>query len=105
MIEPVADMLKVPHNRIYANNIFYNTDGTYKGFDDKEPTSRDGGKPKVMKMLIDQFSYEHVVMIGDGATDLQARPPAHAMIGYGGIAQREKVMNGADWFVHDFKEL
>ncbi len=44
-------------------------------------------------------------MIGDGATDLQARPPAHAMIGYGGIAQREKVMNGADMFVTHFDQL
>ena len=61
MIEPVADMLAVPHTRIYANNIFYNPDGLYKGFDDKEPTSRDGGKPKVMGMLIEKFDYKHVV--------------------------------------------
>jgi len=44
-------------------------------------------------------------MIGDGATDLEARPPASAFIGFGGIVTREKVQKGADWFVTDFKTL
>jgi phosphoserine phosphatase len=44
-------------------------------------------------------------MIGDGATDMQARPPAKAFIGYGGIIEREKVKNGADWFIKDFNEI
>jgi phosphoserine phosphatase len=30
-------------------------------------------------------------MVGDGATDMQAKPPADAFIGFGGIAVREKV--------------
>ena len=44
-------------------------------------------------------------MVGDGATDLEARPPADGFIGYGGIVVREKVKAGADWFVTDFSEL
>jgi phosphoserine phosphatase len=44
-------------------------------------------------------------MVGDGATDLEARPPADGFIGYGGIVVREKVKAGADWFVTDFAEL
>jgi hypothetical protein len=42
---------------------------------------------------------------GDGATDMQARPPADAFIGYGGIVIRKAVQEGADWFVTDFAEL
>jgi len=44
-------------------------------------------------------------MVGDGATDMQARPPADAFIGYGGIVVREPVRRGADWFVTHFDEL
>jgi len=46
-------------------------------------------------------------MIGDGATDLEARQDGGAdiFIGYGGIAEREKVLAQADWAVWDFKEL
>lgn len=55
MIEPVASMLGIPFHRIYANNLLFEDDvlGTYKGFDDQEPTSRDGGKPKVVKTLLE----------------------------------------------------
>lgn len=35
----------------------------------------------------------------------QAKPPAEAFIGYGGVAVREAVRDGADWFVNDFGPL
>ena len=44
-------------------------------------------------------------MVGDGATDLQARPPADVMLGFGGIAVRPAVRDGADWFVYDFASV
>ena len=58
-----------------------------------------------MRRLKEKFGYERVVMVGDGATDMQARPPADAFIGFGGIAVREAVRDGADWFVTDFEEM
>lgn len=104
MILPVAEKLLIPSHRVFANTILFNeTDGSYASFDAKEPTSRDGGKKAVVQQLIDQHGYDGVVMIGDGATDMQARPPASAFIGYGGIVVREKVKEGADWFITDFK--
>ena len=104
MILPVADKLLIPSHRVIANILFYNeADGSYSSFDTTVPTSRDGGKRVVVQQLIDQHGYNGVVMIGDGATDMQARPPASAFIGYGGITVREKVQQGADWFIHDFQ--
>ena len=44
-------------------------------------------------------------MFGDGATDMQARPPADAFVGFGGIVIRENVKKGSDWFVTDFDEV
>ena len=72
MIEPVADSLRIPIHRIYANNLlFSNTaDGTFEGFDTNELTSRDGGKPAVLNRLIALYGYESIVMIGDGVTDM-----------------------------------
>lgn len=32
----------------------------------------------------------------------QAKPPAEAFIGYGGVTVREAVQKGADWYVRDF---
>lgn len=103
MIYPVAALIRVPVHRVFANNLLFAPDGSYSGFDPEEPTSRDGGKPAVVQRLKDEHGYSPVVMIGDGATDMQARPPADAFIGFGGVVVREKVRQGADWFVTDFR--
>jgi len=105
MINPIALQLGISVSNIYANNLFFTEDGEYDGFDINEPTSKDGGKSKVVQELIDKYDYKCVIMIGDGATDMQARPPAKAFIGYGGIIEREKVKNEADWFIKDFNEI
>lgn len=105
MIYPVADRLRIPRHHVYANTILFDpVTGNYTGFDRNAPTSRDGGKAEVLQRLKVKYpSYANgLVMVGDGATDLQARPPADLMIGYGGIIVRETVAKGADWFVRDF---
>ena len=109
MIEPVADILHIPRDQIYANTILFEQDGDgegrYKSFDPKEPTSADMGKPKALSQIQQRGGYERMVMVGDGATDAQAKPPAAAFIGFGGVAVREKVRQDADWFVTDFGVL
>ncbi|KAJ8607761.1 hypothetical protein CTAYLR_008613 [Chrysophaeum taylorii] len=106
MIEPVAlDALGVQATEIFANTIIWRGDGEYAGFDATEPTASEGGKPKVVEFLKKTRGYDTVVMIGDGATDLQAKPPADAFIGYGGVAQRDIVLENADWFITDFGDL
>jgi phosphoserine phosphatase len=105
MINPVAEALQIPLHRVYANNLIFKDDGSFQGFDETEPTSRDGGKPSVIQSLKDAHGYDIVVMVGDGATDMQARPPADAFIGFGGIVVRESVKAGSDWFVTDFQVI
>ena len=55
--------------------------------------------------LKEQFNYAPLVMVGDGATDIQAKPPADLTVGFGGIVEREAVRKNADVFVWDFKQL
>ena len=64
---------------------------------------RDGGKPAVISKLKNDYGYNPIIMIGDGATDMQAKPPADAFIGFGGVVEREKVKLNADWYIYDFK--
>ena len=109
MIHPVADALAIPRGRVFANTILFHppaAGGGYAGVDAEAPTRRDGGKAEVLARLRAAHGYKHMVMVGDGATDLQARPPADAMLGYGGVAERDAVKKGACWFIRDFeKEL
>ncbi|GMH78906.1 hypothetical protein TL16_g07972, partial [Triparma laevis f. inornata] len=105
MIEPIASVLNIPHENILANNILHNADGDYTGFDPEEPTSRDLGKPAALSTIQSSKGHQNIIMIGDGATDAQAKPPAVAFIGYGGVQDRDAVREKADWFVYDFEEL
>ena len=106
MINPIADQLNIPRTRIYANNIFFDRiTGEYAGFDDSELTSRDGGKSAVIAKLKAEYGYSPVLMVGDGATDMQAKPPADATIGFGGVAERENVKAVADWYIYDIQDM
>ncbi|KAE8911781.1 hypothetical protein PF005_g9086 [Phytophthora fragariae] len=105
MIEPVAEEVAIPLYNIYANTIFFDDDGNYSGFDDAELTSRDGGKAKAIDVIKRIHGYEKIAMVGDGVTDLQARPPADLFVGFGGIVTRDVVKEGADLFVTDFDHL
>jgi len=108
MIEPIAEVVHVKKTDIYANSFMFHEDGSWKCHDDTEPTSRAGGKAKVVAELKAKHGYTTVVMVGDGATDMEARDVeggADAFIGFGAIQVREKVKAGADWFVMDFDEM
>jgi phosphoserine phosphatase len=105
MIEPVASQLNIPTENILANTILFDDDGNYLDFDPNEPTSRDMGKPKALEMIESQKHYHNMVMVGDGATDAQAKPPAKAFIGFGGVIERAAVKEKADWFVTDFADM
>ena len=105
MINPVAEILNIPIENIFANNLIFDELGNYSSFDCTEPTSRSGGKPTVIQNLKDRFGYNRVIIIGDGATDMEASPPADLFIGFGGNVVREKVKAGAEKFVVSFDEM
>ena len=105
MIEPIARELCVAKTNIVANTILFDAKGNYVGFDVNEPTSADMGKPKALQAIKDEFGYKTMVMVGDGATDAQAKPPADAFIGFGGVVTRASVKEKACWFVTDFVDI
>lgn len=106
MIHPVAESLGLPYHNVYANTILFDTIGYYAGFDTNAPTSYDGGKAETVRQLrLAADNKGPWIVIGDGITDLQARPPADICIGYGGVVTREAVKIGADIFITDFRQL
>ncbi|XP_052753246.1 phosphoserine phosphatase isoform X1 [Galleria mellonella] len=105
LIEPVAEKLGIPSSHIFANRLKFYFNGEYAGFDENEPTSRSGGKGLVIRRLKEQHGYQRLIMIGDGATDAEACPPADGFIGFGGNVTREEVRKKASWYVTDFQEL
>ena len=54
-----------------------------------------------------QYGYAPLVMVGDGATDAEARRPGGAdiFIGYGGAVRRPAVAAAADWYVLSIQPL
>lgn len=80
--------------------------GDYAGFDVNQPTSRTGGKGEAITQIRHALRQDTTItMIGDGATDLEASPPADNFIGYGGNVVREEVRNRAQYYVVGFEQL
>lgn len=105
IILPAAKILNIPTQNVFANKLKFYFNGDYAGFDDNQPTSSSGGKAIVARIIKKERGVKTLVMVGDGATDMEAVPPADAFIGYGGNVIRESVKEKAAWFVTDFKEL
>ena len=104
IVDPVAKKLNIPSKNVFANRLLFNEDtGAYMGFDEDEMTSDSGGKGRVIEYLKEKYGYQRLIMIGDGATDMEA--DADGFIGFGGNVVREKVRDGAAWFVTSFYQL
>lgn len=71
----VEIFLNLQENICISNLSFCCFLGEYAGFDETQPTAESGGKGKVIAHLKEQFHFKKVVMIGDGATDMEACPP------------------------------
>nr|XP_039250109.1 phosphoserine phosphatase-like [Styela clava] len=105
IINPTAKMIGIPREDILANKFLYYYTGQCVSADESLPTCRSGGKAKAIEELRKKHGYKKIVMIGDGATDLEACPPADAFIGFGANVVREVVKEKANWFVYSFQEI
>lgn len=102
-IRPLADFLDV--ERVEAVDLFFGEDGAYESYDRDYPTTRNGGKKEVAESLRREGGYDRVVMVGDGVSDLEAKPVVDLFIGFGGFAAREAVKKESDYFVHSLTEV
>ena len=103
IIRPLADFLGVA--RIEAVDLDFGPDGSYRGYDTAFPTTRSGGKPEIIRSLRAELAPERVVMVGDGASDLETLPAVDLFIGFGGYVAREKVRRGSPAFVTSLADI
>lgn len=102
-IEPLAAHLGI--DRIEAVDLFFDENGDYKGYDEKFPTTRSGGKPLAIAGLKHEYSPVRTVMIGDGASDLETMGVADLFVGFGRYTERSKVKAGAHAYLYSLSEL
>eukprot|EP00943_MAST-04B_sp_MAST-4B-sp1_P007006 g7006.t1 len=108
LILPAAKILDVPPENVFANRFIHDDNGIYEKFDETAFTSSSGGKARGIAHIQEINGGADkckVVMVGDGANDLEAKPPAEIVIGYGGIVERDIVKEKADYFITDFQEV
>ena len=106
LIDPLRLRLGLQPECVFANEMIWDPEsGAYKGFDATQPTSRSGGKARAIESLVAAHGFKHVLMVGDGATDLEAAPPARIVVGYGGVVARPTVEAKAHYFVRSWEQL
>ncbi|MDB4949838.1 MAG: haloacid dehalogenase [Gemmatimonadetes bacterium] len=93
-VEAVAAELGIRADRVYAVGVDFDADGGYVGFESSSPLARSGGKETVVRSM---DLPRRSLLVGDGATDLEARPAVDAFAAYMGVAFRPAVAAGADF--------
>ncbi|WP_438482826.1 HAD-IB family phosphatase [Oleiharenicola lentus] len=102
-IQPLAKHLGI--ERIEAVDLFFDAAGNYTGFDEQFPTTRSGGKPARIADLKKAYAPVRTVMIGDGASDLEAKPVVDLFVGFGRYLERPKVKAGSQAFIYRLADL
>jgi phosphoserine phosphatase len=102
LIRPLAAMLGVDH--VEAVPVYFNDNGSYKGYGETYPTTRNLGKNEVIREWKEAMLPTHVVMMGDGMSDMETKPDVDLFIGFGGVVARPRVMDGADYWLTDMND-
>jgi phosphoserine phosphatase len=103
LIQPLARELGIDH--VEAVPLMIHENGTYSGYGNDYPTTRNGGKNEIIREWKAALLPERVIMMGDGASDLETQPDVNLFVGYGGVVQRPKVKAGADVWIEQMAEF
>lgn len=87
--------LGVPDEQVGAVDLRFDPQGRYAGFEEHSPLARSGGKRIWIEQRTDLV--RPTLLVGDGATDLEARPAVDRFAAFIGVARREPVVAGADF--------
>ena len=93
---PFTKYLGLLKKNVFAINLRFLKNGNYLSPDWKNPLTRNKGKQHIIQKLAKQGK---TVLIGDGATDLEAKNAVNLFIGFGGVVKRQVVKENADVFI------
>ena len=91
----LAHRLGVRDEHVAAVDIFFDENGEYDSFDVRSPVSAAGGKRRVIEEWRPTMNGP-VMLVGDGATDLEAKPVVDLFVAFAGVANRPAVVAAAD---------
>ena len=97
-IAPLAAALHIAPRAVHAVALKFDDAGNYVDFDRRSFLARPGGKELVVRAILTR-SKGKAAFVGDGVSDLEAKPAVDLFIGFGGVAVRERVRAEADVFV------
>jgi phosphoserine phosphatase len=80
---------------VAAVDLRFDAHGRYSGYDQDSPLARSGGKRDLLSIWRRELPGP-LMMVGDGATDLEAREVADVFVAYAGVVARPAVIAGAD---------
>lgn len=103
LIRPLAAELGIRH--VEAVPLHFDDEGNYSGYGRDYPTTRNGGKPEIIKEWKQALLPEKVVMVGDGISDLESGDACDLFIGFGGVVEREAVKSGSGLWITGFEQL
>lgn len=91
----LARHLGIGADRVAAVDVQFAADGSYAGFDAGSPLARAGGKREWVEAHLARLP-RPILLVGDGATDLEARPAVEAFAAFAGVVRRPDVVAAAD---------
>jgi phosphoserine phosphatase len=103
-IVPLADALHVNPRNVHAVTLTFDADGDYKDFDRRSFLARPGGKELVVRDIRAR-THGKAAFIGDGVSDLEAKPAVDLFIGFGGVVVRPRVKENADLYVTNLSDV
>ncbi len=104
IIQPIADILKIPFEKVFANNLIFDQQFEHFILDNENPLAHNKGKSHVINQL--DFK-ENQIMIGDGYTDLEVKleNPKIKFYAYTEVVYRNNIVFQADKVISNLNEL
>jgi phosphoserine phosphatase len=103
-ILPVANALHMNARNVHAVKLAFDANGNYTDFDRRSFLTRTGGKELVVRDIRAR-SHGKAAFIGDGASDLEAKPAVDLFLGFGGVVVRPRVKENADLYITDLRDV
>ena len=91
-------MLDRDESALHAVQLRFSKSGEYEDFDRTSPLTRSRGKEVIVRDIRARAKGK-AAFVGDGASDLEAKPAVDLFIGFGGVHTRPRVRENADVFV------
>jgi phosphoserine phosphatase len=97
-VQRLASSIGIATERVRAVAVEFDVRGCYTGYDESSPLARSGGKREVVEQWQPPLA-RPVWLIGDGTTDLEAKPAVDVFIAFTGVVEHREVRAHADFVI------